>query len=130
MWSYWPLLPLISLNSHSYISLTRSLQSEWIFSQRVTPNCGHLFGALEEALTKKFILSLVGHECNKQERLLYSLPIGMRVWSKYQESNHNCRLCLFCLQVCCPTVSRLHQVTRFFQSCRSLCYCVQQSKQE
>ena len=50
----------------TYDALTRSMQSEWILSQRVTPNCGNLFGVLEEALTKKFIPSLIGHECNTQ----------------------------------------------------------------
>lgn len=27
----------------AYIGLTRSLQSEWLFLQRVNPNCGNLF---------------------------------------------------------------------------------------
>ena len=76
---YVGLLSFIAIDQpqHAYVALTRSLQSEWIISQSVKPNCDHLFGVLEEALTKKLIPSLIGHDCNTQVCLLYSLPIRM-----------------------------------------------------
>ena len=61
----------------TYMALTKSLQSGWIFLQRVTSNCSELFGAVEQALTNRFIPSLMGHDCNTHERLLYSLPVRM-----------------------------------------------------
>ena len=54
-WQYYvELLSSIAVDQPqlAYVALTRSLQFEWILSQRVTPNCNHLFGVLEEALTK------------------------------------------------------------------------------
>ena len=61
----------------AYIALVKSLQSEWIFLQRVTPNYSDLFGDIESALFTLFIPSLIGHECSSHERLLYSLSISM-----------------------------------------------------
>lgn len=61
----------------AYVSLTKSLQSQWIFQQRVSPNCGNLFGILEQALSTQFIPSLFGQDRSPLERLLYSLPIRM-----------------------------------------------------
>ena len=61
----------------AYIGLTRSLQSEWLFLQRVTPNCGNLFNTIENVLSTLFIPSLLGHNCSPHERLLFSLPVRM-----------------------------------------------------
>ena len=61
----------------AYIALTKSLQSEWIFLQRVTPDCGGLFNDLEHVLCTLFLPSLIGHPCGSHDRFLYSLPIRM-----------------------------------------------------
>ena len=56
----------------AFKALTKSLQCQWIFLQRVTPKCGGLF-----AFTFHPLPSLFGHECSSLERFLYSLPIRM-----------------------------------------------------
>ena len=61
----------------AYIALTESLQHEWIFLQRVTENCAHLFKPVEYSLSSTFIPSLVGHSCSELDRLLFSLPRRM-----------------------------------------------------
>uniref|UniRef100_A0A1X7SXG4 Reverse transcriptase domain-containing protein n=1 Tax=Amphimedon queenslandica TaxID=400682 RepID=A0A1X7SXG4_AMPQE len=58
----------------AYVALTKSLQCEWTFLQRVIPPCSHLFQAIENSLSSSFIPNLLGHECSKLDRLVYSLP--------------------------------------------------------
>ena len=66
------LIPFIYSNIYA-----RSLQSEWLFLQRVTPNCGNLFNTIENVLSTLFIPFLLGHNCSPHERLLFSLPVRM-----------------------------------------------------
>jgi hypothetical protein len=61
----------------AYSALSKSLQFEWNFLQRVTHNCNHLFQPIEDALLTKFIPSLMGHDCTALERSLFSLPVKL-----------------------------------------------------
>ena len=61
----------------AYIALVQSLQSECLFLQRATPDCGNLFADIESALSTNFIPSLIGRECSCHEQLLYSHSISM-----------------------------------------------------
>ena len=77
--NYVDLLSSIAKNQPqaAYIALTRSLQHEWIFLQRVIKNCGHLFQMIEDTLSSQFIPNLFGHDCINYDRQLYSLPTKM-----------------------------------------------------
>ena len=59
----------------AYVALTRSLQNEWSFLQRVVPHCGHHFQQVENALACNFIPSLLGHVITPIDRDLFSLPV-------------------------------------------------------
>ncbi len=59
----------------AYAALTKSLAFEWLFLQRVVPNCGPQFAPLEEAIAEKFLPKLFGVEVSIQDRGLYELPI-------------------------------------------------------
>ena len=48
----------ISQPQSAYIGLTKSLQSEWIFLQRIMPNCATLFDDVEQALVNSFLPSV------------------------------------------------------------------------
>ena len=61
----------------TYIDLTRFLQHEWTFLQRITPSCGLFFDKLDHVLTSQFLPDLFGQDSTSIERLLYSLPTHM-----------------------------------------------------
>ena len=46
----------------AYSALKKSLQSEWLFLQRVVSKCGRMFSDLEDILTSDFLLALLGSE--------------------------------------------------------------------
>ena len=79
-WSHYiDVLSSVAVNQpqSAYIALTRSLQHEWSFLQRVTSDCGQLFEDIETMLASRFIPALFGQDSTSQERLLYSLPARM-----------------------------------------------------
>jgi hypothetical protein len=59
----------------AYVALSRSLQNEWLFLQRVVPHCGGHFLRVENALASDFIPSLLGHDITSLDRDLFSLPV-------------------------------------------------------
>ena len=59
----------------AFAALTKSLQSEWLFSLRVIPHCGPLFVDLESSLSSCFLPALFGVEVSAVERKLFSLPL-------------------------------------------------------
>ena len=59
----------------AYVALTRSLQNEWSFLQRVVPHCGHHFQWVENALACNFIPSLLCHVTTPIDCDLFSLPV-------------------------------------------------------
>ena len=44
---------------HAYIGLTKSMQCEWQFLQRVVKDCDGAFAPLEAAITKQFLPALL-----------------------------------------------------------------------
>ena len=58
----------------AYVALTKSLQNEWSFLQRVVPHCGHHFQQVEKS---NFIPSLLGHDITPLDRDLFSLPVRL-----------------------------------------------------
>jgi hypothetical protein len=60
---------------NAYAALTKSLQCEWNYLQRVVPDCGPHFESLAETLSNKFIKELVSTEVSEDERNLYALPV-------------------------------------------------------
>jgi hypothetical protein len=51
----------------AYIALSKSLQSEWSFLQRVTPDCGQLFQPIELSLSSIFIPALFGQSISSMD---------------------------------------------------------------
>jgi hypothetical protein len=60
---------------NAYAALTKSLQCEWNYLQRVVPDSGTQFESLAELLSHKFINELVSSEGSEDERRLYALPV-------------------------------------------------------
>ena len=56
-------LPSIALTQPqaAYIALIKSLQCEWIYLQRVTPDSGSLFSNFENAICDHFLPALFAH---------------------------------------------------------------------
>uniref|UniRef100_A0A1X7SXQ2 Reverse transcriptase domain-containing protein n=1 Tax=Amphimedon queenslandica TaxID=400682 RepID=A0A1X7SXQ2_AMPQE len=61
----------------AYCAYTKSLQNEWTFLQRVTPDCQFLFIDLESVICNTFIPALFGQECSTSDRSLFSLPLRL-----------------------------------------------------
>uniref|UniRef100_A0A1X7T975 Uncharacterized protein n=1 Tax=Amphimedon queenslandica TaxID=400682 RepID=A0A1X7T975_AMPQE len=75
--SYVRMLTLVAGDhpQEAYIALTKSLQNEWLYLQKVTPNCGHLFQSVEDSLSSVFIPALIGHNASSRDRTLFYLPV-------------------------------------------------------
>ena len=68
----------------AFAALTKSLQCEWRFLQRVVPDCGALFVPLHQVLFDNFIPTLFGCNVSSLERQLFALPVrfgGLGVFS-------------------------------------------------
>ena len=61
----------------AYSAFVRSVQSKWIFLQRVSQHCESLFAPLEEIISQKLLPTIFGSEVSQIERELFSLPAGM-----------------------------------------------------
>ena len=61
----------------AFAALSKSVQFEWRFLQRVIPNCSALFSLLEDAIHNIFWSSLFGGPVSKAKRELFSLPTMM-----------------------------------------------------
>ena len=59
----------------AYAALTKSLQREWIFLQRVVPMCCTLFANLETTLLSSFFPAMFGCEISSLEQRMFSLPV-------------------------------------------------------
>ena len=64
----------VSQPQAAYAALTKSLQFEWSYLQRVVSDCEHLFEDLEEVLETKFLPAMIGGDVSSSERDLFSLP--------------------------------------------------------
>ena len=58
----------------AFAAFTKSMQAQWNYLQRVVPGCQDWFGALEEAIWKKFLPAVMLSEVSEAERALFSLP--------------------------------------------------------
>jgi hypothetical protein len=58
----------------AFAALTKSLQFEWAYLQRVIPDCAELFQPLEDALRNEFLPALLGQAISNLDRSLFSLP--------------------------------------------------------
>ena len=59
----------------TYAALTKSLQFEWAYLQRVIPNCADAFVPLCEIITANFLPAVLGGGISEEERILFSLPV-------------------------------------------------------
>jgi len=58
-----------------FAALTKSLQCEWQFLQRVVPGCCDLFTPLDVVLTSTFLPAVFGCEVTPCVHLVFSLPV-------------------------------------------------------
>jgi len=59
----------------AFAALTKSLQCEWRYLQRVVPDCGDLFAPLQDALFGTFLPAVFGCDISLLEQQLFSLPV-------------------------------------------------------
>ena len=59
----------------AFAALTRCLQSEWVYLQRVIPGCISLFSDLTNVLITSFLPALFVCEISSLEQKLFSLPV-------------------------------------------------------
>ena len=59
----------------AYAAFTKSLQCEWIYLQRVIPDCRTLLAPLENAVFTSFLPAVFGCEISPLEFELFSLPV-------------------------------------------------------
>ena len=59
----------------AYVALTKSLQCEWVYLQRVVPDCRSLFAPLENIISSLFLPAMFGCEISSLESELFSLPV-------------------------------------------------------
>ena len=57
----------------AYAALSKSLQFEWFYLQRVLPNFGTSFAPLRDVINKKFWPSVFGGQISNSEQHLFSL---------------------------------------------------------
>ena len=58
----------------AYTAFTRSVQSKWLYLQRVVPNCGSFFASLEHLISEQLLPTIFGCEISLPEQTLFSLP--------------------------------------------------------
>ena len=68
----------VSQPQSAYVALKKSLQSEWIFLQRIMSDCADIFHGVEQALSHSFLPSLFGCSISQTERSFFTLPVKMR----------------------------------------------------
>ena len=54
----------------AYSAFTRSVQSKWLYLQRVVPNCGSFFASLEHLISEQLLPTIFGCEISLPERTL------------------------------------------------------------
>jgi hypothetical protein len=64
----------VSQPQAAFAALTKSLQFEWAFCQRVVPDCEALNEPLERVLREEFLPAVTAHEVSESDRILFSLP--------------------------------------------------------
>ena len=82
----------------AFIALTKSLQNEWTFLQRVTSGCGSQFEVIKSAPFSVFLPSLFSHVITPSDRLLFSLPacmggLNIRIPTLSSENYHDSSRC-------------------------------------
>ena len=61
----------------AYVAVSKSLQNEWSYMQRVFPDCEELFSPLCQSLMNEFFPALTGNPINEQEYNILEKPIRM-----------------------------------------------------
>ena len=80
----------------------RSVQSKWIYLQRVVPNCGSFFASLEHLISERLLPTIFGCEISLPERTLFSLParmggLNVRIPTTTDQTNYTTSRRLTCL---------------------------------
>eukprot|EP00731_Ephydatia_muelleri_P003437 Em0001g3437a len=61
----------------AFASLTKSLQCEWDFLQRVVPDCADAFTPLNKKIKKQFFPAMLGAGVTEAEEALFALPTSL-----------------------------------------------------
>ena len=61
----------------AYSAFMRSIQCQWTYLQRVTPDSGSFFESIDRVVTEQLLPTIFGCEISPFERILFSLPTHM-----------------------------------------------------
>ena len=76
----------------AFAPLTKSLQCEWGFVQRVVPDCADAFKPLSVKIKKEFFPALLGGDVTEAEEALFALPTslaGLGIFDPHQDCIFN-----------------------------------------
>ena len=62
----------------AYVAVSKSLQNEWSYMQRVFPDCEELFSPLRQSLMNEFFPALTGNKINDLWLQLYLCAVMMQ----------------------------------------------------
>ncbi|KAL5479542.1 hypothetical protein EMCRGX_G023072 [Ephydatia muelleri] len=75
----------------AFSTMTKSLQCEWEFVQRVVPDCAETFIQLQHAISDQFFPSLLGGVVTVEEKRLFQLPTylaGLGIYDPTETAVH------------------------------------------
>ena len=75
----------------AFSTMTKSLQCEWEFVQRVVPDCAETFIPLQHAISDQFFPSLLGGVVTVEEKRLFQLPTylaGLGIYDPTETAVH------------------------------------------
>lgn len=73
----------VKVSQAAFASLTKSLQCEWDFLQRVVPDCAGAFTPLNKKIKKQFFPAMLGTGVTEAEEALFALPTSLAVLGIY-----------------------------------------------
>ena len=76
----------------AYTGVTKGLQHQWTYFQRVIPNIAHLFSPVENAIAEHFVPAIFGEKVSESVRKLSSLPVrcaGIAITNPVKTSQPN-----------------------------------------
>ena len=108
-------LVLVAESQHqlAYSALTRSVQCQWTYIQRVTPDCGPFFDTLESIISGQLLPATLGSEVSVSERGMFSLPTRMGGLNVLDPTVTSCANYTRSRRLTGPIVNALRQINSF-----------------
>ena len=67
----------MTLQNRTFVALSKSLQFEWSYLQRLIPNIGNAFTPVWNAIYTSFWPAIFDSAISQQDQLLFSIPVKM-----------------------------------------------------